>query len=317
MKVEAYPILCFVLLLAQSAGAAQLTDHLGRRVAAPDRPQRIVSLAPSLTETLFALGVGDRVAGVTDFCDYPAEARRKPRVGGIVNPNLERILALEPDLVLITREGNRRETLDSLERLGVATYAVETGRLEDVVRMVRDVGAAVGEAASGERLAAEMERRVAAVRAAVNGRPPRRVLFLVWLQPVVSVGRGSFLGDLLERAGALSISAASALPWPHLSVEEILKQQPEWIVVPRSSGFAPTREEFLRLPGWRELPAVRDDRILYLPDAIQRPGPRLAEMLEMLARALHAEAFDHPSSREAPARHGRRNAARAEGQGRP
>ena len=278
-------------MLSGQAAAVVLTDHLGRRVELPARPQRIVSLAPSLTETLFALGAGDRVVGVTDFCDYPAEARAKARIGGMVNPSLERIVSLQPDLVLITREGNRRETLEALERLGVPTYAVETSRLEEISRLVRDLGQAVGEAGAGAALAEEMDRRVARVRAAVNGYPARRVLFLVWLRPVVSVGRGSFLDDLLEKAGAQSIAAASAQPWPHLSMEEILRHELDFIVVPRSADFAPTREDLLRLPGWRKFAVVRQNRILYLPAAIQRPGPRIAEMLETLARALHPDAF--------------------------
>lgn len=257
----------------------------------PARPQRIVSLAPSLTETLFALGVGDRVVGVTDFCDYPPEALAKPRVGGMINPNLERILSLHPDLALVTREGNRRETLEALERLSVPAYAVEIERLEDVSRTVRDLGQVVGEPAAGAALAEELDQRVARVHAAVEGYPARRVLFLVWLHPVVSVGRGSFLNDLLEKAGARSIAEATLQPWPHLSLEEILRQDPEIIVVPRSPDFEPTREDLLRLPGWRNLAAVEQNRILYVPSAIERPGPRIAEMLETLARALHPEAF--------------------------
>jgi iron complex transport system substrate-binding protein len=273
------------------AHAVVVTDHLGRRVEVPSRPARIVSLAPSLTETLFALGAGDRIAGVTDYCDYPPEARTKTKVGGMINPNIERLVALRPDLTLLTKEGNRRETLDALERLGIAVYVVETARLEAISRALRDLGRVAGEPAAGEALASDLERRIAATRAAVRGFAPRRALFLVWLQPVITVGQETFLDDLMESAGASSISRTQAQPWPKMSVEEILRQDPEYILVPRSSDFSPSREDLARVPGWRELSAVRHDRILHLHEAIQRPGPRIAEMLESLARSLHPEAF--------------------------
>src|SRR5207244_1668384 len=127
-------------------------------------------------------------------------------------------------------------------------------------------------------------------------------LFLVWLQPVVSAGRGTFLADLMERAGGQSIADATGQPWPHLSIEEILRQDPEYILVPKSQDFSPTREDFLRMPGWKDLNAVRNDKIVYLPEAIQRPGPRIAEMLEILARALHPAAFLPKEAVKEPAR---------------
>jgi iron complex transport system substrate-binding protein len=293
-------VLCLLATAALSAAPLQtLTDHLGRRVTLPERPQRIVSLAPSLTETLYALGAGDRLVGVTNYCDYPAEALNKPKIGDMLNPNLERVTALHPDLVLITKEGNRRDTLNALEHLNIPTFAVETERLEDISRMFRDVGRAVGEAAAGVNLANTLDQRVTRVQRAVAGRPARRVLMVIWLQPMVSVGRGTFLNDLLERAGARSIADTDSQPWPKLSVEEIVRSDPEYIVVTRSPGFSPGRDELLKLPGWKELTAVKQDRIVSLPDTVQRPGPRIADMLDLLARAIHPEAFltsTNPSS---------------------
>jgi iron complex transport system substrate-binding protein len=289
--------LCLLATAALSAAPQQtLTDHLGRRVTLPERPQRIVSLAPSLTETLYALGAGDRLVGVTNYCDYPADAQTKPKVGEMLNPNLERITAMHPDLVLITKEGNRRDTLTALEHLNIPTFAVETERLDDISRMFRDVGRAVGEAAAGANLAVALDQRVARVQRAVTGRQVRRVLMVIWLQPMVTVGRGTFLNDLLERAGARSIADENSQPWPKLSVEEIVRSDPEFIVVTRSPGFSPGRDELLKLPGWKELTAVKQDRIISLPDTVQRPGPRIADMLEMLARAIHPQAFNVPST---------------------
>ena len=278
-------------MLPPSVAARVLTDHIGRRVEVPDQPQRIVSLAPSLTETLFALGLGDRVVGVTNFCDFPPEASSKPKVGGVINPSVEVVVSLKPDLVLISREGNRRETMTALERLGISVFAVSAERLGDIFRLIRDVAAIAGVAARGEALADRLEQQAAEIEAAVRPHRPRRVVLLVWLHPIVSVGRGSFLDDLLRRTGAVSVSAGTTRPWPRLSVEEIVRSNPEFLLVPRSPGFAPTREQLLRLPGWRQLPAVQQGRIIYLPWEVERPGPRLVEIQQMLASALHPEAF--------------------------
>ena len=278
-------------MLPPGVAARVLTDHIGRRVEVPDQPQRIVSLAPSLTETLFALGLGDRVVGVTNFCDFPPEAGSKPKVGGVINPSVEVVVSLKPDLVLISREGNRRETMTALARLGISVFAVSAERLGDIFRLIRDVAAIAGVAARGEALADRLEQQAAEIEAAVRPHRPRRVVLLVWLHPIVSVGRGSFLDDLLRRTGAVSVSAGTTRPWPRLSVEEIVRSNPEFLLVPRSPGFAPTREQLLRLPGWRQLPAVQQGRIIYLPWEVERPGPRLVEIQQMLARALHPEAF--------------------------
>lgn len=281
---------CALVCLPMRAGV--VTDHIGRRVEVPSRPLRIVSLAPSLTETLFALGAGNRVVGVTDYCDYPAEAKTKAKVGGMINPNLERLVALKPDLTLLAKEvGNRKETLETLERLGVPAYVVETSRLEAIPKSIRDLGRLVGESANGDALAADLDRHIASVRAAVHGVAPRRVLFLIWLQPLVTVGRETFLDDLMESAGAVSVSRGQSQAWPRLSAEEVIRQDPEYILVPQSPDFSPTREDLARVPGWKDIAAVRNDHILYLNEAIQKPGPRIADMLESLARALHPEAF--------------------------
>ncbi len=295
MRIRA--TLCVFLACAAAAAlpfrsaARGVTDHAGRRVEVPERPQRILSLAPNLTETLFALGLGERVVAVTDYCDFPAEARSKPKVGGIINPSVETIVGLKPDLVLHTLEGNRRETLEALERLNLSVFVVSAESLKDIFRMIRDVAAIAGVPARGEELARRLERQAAEIEKAIQHHTPRKVLLLVWLQPVVSVGRGSFLDDLLRRTGAESISAGSTQPWPHLSVEEIVRSDPEYLLAPRTPWFAPTREELLRLPGWRELRAVQENRIVYLPSAVERPGPRLVEVQELIARALHPQAF--------------------------
>lgn len=280
------------LSLAAAGPLRQVTDHIGRRVEVSRQPQRIVSLAPSITETLFALDLGDRVAGVTDYCDYPGEARSRPKVGGIINPSVEAIVVLQPDLVLIGRETNRRETMEALERVRVPVYVVNAARIEDIFRLIRDVAALAGVPERGEALASRLERRSAYIEKLVSTEAAPRLFFLIGLNPVVTVGRGSFLDDLVRRAGGQSISSASAQPWPHYSLEEVLRADPQFLLVPRSPGFAPSREDLLRQPGWNELKAVQEDRIVYLPSEVERPGPRLVDMQEMIARALHPGLFN-------------------------
>ncbi len=280
-----------ILVLVPLLQARTVTDHAGRKVSLPDEPRRIISLAPGITETLFALGLGDRVVGVTDYCDYPAETAKKSKVGGMINPSIETIVALKPDLVLHTIEGNRRATLDALERLHINVFVIGAQGLTDVFRMIRDVAVAGGIAARGEGMAVRLERESAALQKAVQSEPPRRVLFLVSLQPIVSVGRGTFLDDILRRAGAESLGAATSQPWPHLSLEEIIRSDPEYVLLPRSAVFAPTRGDLLKLPGWRSVSAVRENRIVYLPAAVERPGPRIIDMQAHIARALHPGAF--------------------------
>lgn len=291
------------LCLPAFASTRQFIDHIGRRVEVSTQVQRIVSLAPGITETLFALGLGGRVAGVTDYCDYPREARSRPKVGGIINPNVEAIVGMQPDLVIIGRETNRRETMEALERLRIPVFVVNTERIDDVFRLVRDLAMLAGVPERGEALASRLERRSAWIEKLAGTEPPPRVFFLIGLNPVITVGRGSFLDDLVRRAGGQSISAASLQPWPRFSLEEILRADPQYLLISSSPGFAPRREDLLRQPGWSELKAVQEDRLVYLPSEVERPGPRLVDMQELLARALHAAAFSRDS--DAPPRPGR------------
>ena len=196
----ALAFLCAAAVLGQtSAGTPgapamrQFTDEMGRRVSVQVPPRRIVSLSPAMTETLYALGVEDRVVGVTDFCDYPAEALKKPKIGGAVNPNLEQIFALGPDLVLAQALTlNRRETVDALERLGLAVYATSSNSVEGVLESTRHVGEVTGAGERSGQLVVQLRERLAQVKLRLEGRPPRRVLFVVWHEPLISTGRKTF-----------------------------------------------------------------------------------------------------------------------------
>ena len=212
---------------AQQAGSTvRVTDETGRTVEMPQSARRIVSLAPNLTETLFALGLGDRVVGDTDFCDYPPEARSKPHVGGPVNPNLEAIAALHPDLVLATRAINRPETVRWLEQLRIPVYATDPRTVEQVLTSTARLGELLGAGDQGKAVVADLRRRLADLAMRLAGLAPAKVFFVVWQDPLVSVGRNTFLADALLRAGARSVIDAPQ-DWPDINLEEVVRLQPD------------------------------------------------------------------------------------------
>ncbi len=258
----------------------------------PQPVRRIISLAPNLTETVFALGAGDRLVGDTDYCDYPAEALSKPKVGGAINPSIEEIVALHPDLVLATKSLNRRETVLALEQLGIATYATDPRSVEGVLASVARVGEIIGTPDTGHPLVSSLRERLAELKQRVGEAAPRRVLFIVWLDPLITVGRDTFLADALRWAGAESVIQSSQ-DWPQISLEEIVRLQPEYLVFASSHAESALRDfqALAELPGWRNLEAVQNKHVAIISDAVNRPSPRLVNAIEQLARQLHPQAF--------------------------
>jgi iron complex transport system substrate-binding protein len=302
--VMLFLVLCGEVIAAQSSvlqEAARVhreaTDELGRQVQVPEQAKRIVSLAPSLTEIVFELGDGDHLVGDTDFCDYPAEAAKKPHVGGPVNPNLEQIVSLMPDVILATSM-NRRETVDALDRLGLPVFFTDPHSVDGMIASVEHIGDALGTEKSAEALAGDLRRRLSDLDHRLAGIAPRRVLFIVWTDPLISAGRNTFIADAMRRAGGRPVIDTN-IDWPHISLEELARLQPEVLVfASEHSGEAPPDIRALRaLPGWKDLDAVRRGNIIVVSDAINRPSPRIVDAIEQLARALHPEAF---ASRAAP-----------------
>jgi iron complex transport system substrate-binding protein len=267
------------------------TDEAGRHVQVPANVKRIVSLAPNLTEIVFALGEGDRLAGDTDYCDYPAEATKKPHVGGPVNPNLEQVVALKPDVVLATAI-NRRETVDALARIGVPVYATDPHSVEDMIASIEHIGKVLEAEKTATPLTAGLRERLSNLDRRIAGATPRRVLFVVWTDPLITIGRDSFIADALRRAGARSVVDVAA-EWPRISFEEILRSQPEFLVFANAHAADAQRDiDSLRTrPGWRDLDAMRRGNIVVVSDAINRPAPRMVDAVEQLAHTFHSESF--------------------------
>ena len=280
------------------AASHSVTDETGRKVDVPDHPERLVSLAPSITETLYALDLGSKLVGDTDYCDYPPDAARKPHVGAVLNPSVERIVALKPDLVIGSAEANRRETADELANLGIPLYGLSDRALADVLRSIRDLGALLRCQDRAETLASGLEQRIEAVERRVDAAPRPRVLFVTWYQPLITVGRQNFIADVIRRAGGAPISDDLRGEWPRLSVEAVLERDPDVILVPQSQSFSPTLDRFRQLPGWSDLRAVKGGRVYSVPDTIIHPSPRLVDALEAVARLLHPPA-DAPPVAEA------------------
>lgn len=267
-------------------------DEVGRTVRVPQPVQRVISLAPSLTETVYALGLQDRLVADTDFCDYPPEAQKKPKVGGAINPSLEQIVALRPDLVLVTKSLNRLETVHALDGLGIPSYATDPHTVAEIVSSTERLAGVLGVQDAGAALAADLERHLADLRQRLSGLPRRHVLFVVWSDPLISAGKKTFIADALRLAGASSI-VDSSQDWPQMSLEEVVRLQPDFLVFAEShSDSGQSQFDLLaERPGWRGLDAVRNRRFAVISDAVNRPAPRIVSAIEDLARQLHPEAF--------------------------
>ena len=289
--VRAAAIAIVLLLVSSPALAAGLAvrDQTGRSITLPGPPRRIVSLVPSVTEILYAIGAQDVLVGVTDFCDYPAEARKKPSVGGMIAPSLETIVTLKPDLVVATTAGNRDETFSQLARLKLPVYAVNPVRLADVLDLITRLGALTGHEAEATRLTAALSARIEAVRARVAAHSRPRVLYVVWPEPLIVPARRALVSELLVLAGADSVTANGGDGYPRYSLEAAVAGAPEVIILAsHSSGQGPmAREKWERFAA---LPAVKSGRVYTVSgDLLHRYGPRVVDGLETLARLIHPE----------------------------
>lgn len=285
--------LCFLFLPMGAAVAARtVTDEAGRSLIVPDDPRRIVSFAPSITEIIFALGRQDRLQGVSRFSDYPPEAVGLPSVGSYVHLDVEKIVALEPDLCFATKDGNPRDVIARLAALQIPVYVVDPRNLEAVMETTLRMGDVLNAASKAEAVVEEMRSRIDRVKAVVAKAPSRpRVFFQIEISPIISVGEETFVNELIEMAGGINLAKGPA-PYPRFSREQVLALAPDVILITsmaRGGRFEQVRKEWAR---WPSIPAVQHHRILMVDsDLFDRPGPRLVIALETLARLIHPELF--------------------------
>jgi cobalamin transport system substrate-binding protein len=255
------------------------------RRAPPSIPRRVVTLAPNLTEIVFALGAQDRLVAVSDFSDYPAAARSLARVGGL-DSSAERIVSLHPDLVLASRDGNPRGAVQALEAAGIPVLTVSGGSLDAVLEGIRLVAQRLGRLEEGERLAAALSRRRDEVGRNVAGRSRPAAVLLVWPDPPQAAGGGTFLSDVLEEAGAQNL-LADRVGWPVVSAEFLATAPIDVLVLPESPETRGVFER-ARVSGALSRGAAARARVIRLDEAaLTRPGPRIFDALESLARELH------------------------------
>jgi iron complex transport system substrate-binding protein len=267
----------------EAAAAFSLRDDMGDSVAFTGTPRRVVSLAPSITETLYALGSDTLLTGVTSFCDYPPQAKTKPRVGDMVTPNIELILAQKPDLVLMAIEGNTRQSYDHLRSLGCRIFVTNPRTLGGILKSLRDLGLVTG----AQRRAAQLADSLIALLAAVPSFQERpKVLMALSLDPLIVAGANTVLNDIIIHAGARNCGAAAAGAYPTLNREAVLDMDPDVLLLP--SDLHASRERLLAaFPEWSRLAALRNGRIhIVNADVFLRPGPRaffgLAELRALL-----------------------------------
>jgi len=272
----------------------EVTDDVGRRVKLPFELKRIVTLAPNLTETIYALGLGDRLVADTNYCDTPPAAKAKAHVGDPQNPSLEAIVALQPDLVLATTSINRVATADALERLGIAVYTT-AGDTQTVLQMIDSIARLadlIGAGQQGAEVIGQMRQRLDTLHARLADRPMVHVLFVVSEPPLITIGQNTFIADALRWAGAESV-VLSKQNWPQLSIEEVVRLQPEYIVFSEGHAGAAVEElaELRSRPVWRELDAVEMGHVVDVSEEAVRPSPGLVDAIEQLAREVHPEVF--------------------------
>ncbi|MFZ5775839.1 MAG: ABC transporter substrate-binding protein [Thermodesulfobacteriota bacterium] len=282
------PLLVFAV--PNLGGAATVTDQAGRTVTIPHTPKRIIALAPSLVEIVYDLGEGSRLVGATQFSDFPAEAQRLPRVGSYVRLDLERIVALSPDLCLGIKEGNPKHQVEKIEATGIPVYVIDPRDLAGVMEAIRGVGAVLGVATKAEAVAVEMAGRIEKVRrraAAATTRP--RVFFQLYSPPIVTAGDNTFTHEMITLAGGLNLGAGP-VAYPRFSWEEVLARDPEVVVVTAMGGKQAPEHLLAQWRQWPQLSAMKNGRIHVVEDNLfDRPTRRLIDGLEALARIIHPE----------------------------
>jgi iron complex transport system substrate-binding protein len=291
-----------LLVLGTSPGMAQtVIDQFGRQVNVPDHPRRIVAMAPSITEIMFAMGLADRLVGVTQYSDYPPAANTLPRVGSYVHLDVEKIVALRPDLCIAVKDGNPLAAVSKLEAVGIPVYAVDPRNLEAVMATLRELGRLLDAGDAAEQVVAAMGERIDRVKKqiACADRKPG-VFFQIGISPIVSVGTPTFIHELIVMAGGANL-ARGKTPYPRFSKEQVIGLWPDVMIITsmaREEVFDQVKADWQQ---WRDLPAVKNGRIhLVDSNVFDRASPRLVEGLELLARLIHPRCFAADDDRGTP-----------------
>jgi iron complex transport system substrate-binding protein len=266
-------------------------DDAGHRIYLAKAPARIVSLAPNITEMLFSIGLEEQIVGVTEFCDYPLAAKSKAKVG-YANPSVEAIITLRPELVLAPRDFLRPDLQAKLEQLKIPVFVLDAHTLEDIPLHIHTLGQMFEKVSAANAVTQLMRERITEIRRKVEPLPARRVLYVLNSQPLITVGPGSFIHQMIGVAGGINIATRASDAYPRLSMETVLKEDPEVLIFPSGEVEAVPRSEQQQWRRWDSLSAVKHQRFHEVSSSLlNRPGPRVVEGLEQLARAIHPDAF--------------------------
>ncbi len=283
-------LISFIPSFSGQSHGEEFKDSLGRKLVLEKDPCRIVSLAPNITEILYYLGLGDRVAGVTDYSYYPPEALDKPKVGSYIDSNIEKIISLSPDLVIGTKDGNQPSVVYLLEHAGIPVYVVNPRNVRDIISTIGEIGALCGVSEKARLLVDRLNKRLEAVQKAV-GSVNRRLVFLqINLSPIMTVNKNTYHNDLICLAGGKNMTAHEPITYPRISIEEVIRKGPDVIIISsmdRKGEFEKAKEEWME---WSSIPAVKNNRVYLIDsDLIDRPSQRVLDGLEAMARLIHPE----------------------------
>jgi iron complex transport system substrate-binding protein len=287
-------LLAFVMILLLNIPAKAkeriFTDEMGRQVRIPYPAKRIISLAPSITEILFALGLDEEVAAITNFCDYPETVLNKPRIGGFVNPDIEKIVSLKPDLIIGIRDGNRIDTVHRLNDSGFPVYLIDPKGFDGVMRTIKNIGDVVGREKESRKMIKEMVNKREKIITLTQSLPKPKIFFQLGDAPMVTVGKGTLADDLIRLAGGRSISEDESVSYPVYSIETVLLKAPEIIIMTSMDSKKNSPHLVKKWESWKSIPAVRTNSI-YVIDSnlVDRPTLRIVEGLEALVRIIHPE----------------------------
>ncbi len=285
MRIQLWIVILLTSLAAPCFATRTLKDELRRAVQVPDHPHRVICLIPSVVDIVYSLGAGADVAAISDFTKYPKEALQKPSIGLPLSPSMEAIVAQHPDLVLGSGDLNVLESAGSLQRLGIPVFMVDPHGVDGIYASILSIGKALNRETAADTLVAQLRTRVELVKARVAGKPKLRVLMAIWYDPVMTIGKKAFIGELIEAAGGRSVTDDIAQEWPEISLESIVSRQPDALLFIKGSKL--TAEDLKTRPGWEHVKAVQQGRVYYVDDRIQYPSPVAFDALEDLAKQFH------------------------------
>lgn len=260
----------------------EITDDLGRTVKIPEKIERAVSLAPNLTEIVFAVGAGEKLVGVTSFCNYPEEAKNITKVGDTINPNLEAVIAQKPQIVFVSTASQIENFTRRMKENRIAVFVTGAESFEGILRNIKQIADILGTTEKAETLITDLQNRVRRVEEKVKDKPKTKVFVQISREPLFTIGKDSFLTEVIERAGGVSVTRDIATAYPKISKETALALNPEAVVLSESPDNLEPNDVF------KESPAVKNGRVFKInADLISRPSPRLVDALEQIARDLH------------------------------